>query len=108
MAGAGAGKTERITFIRDLLGLPEGPIDRIRYQLLHRTAAAALEAARFKTDRAAMIVQSFSREHRWFEDFAAFIGLLGLEANRGMPLRHVMPSGKPLDLGWAAGSAAFL
>ena len=108
MVGASAGKTERITFIRDLLRLPDGPIGHIRYQLLHRTAAAALEAARFKTDRAAMVVQSFSQEHRWFEDFAAFISLLGLEPDRGTPLRHVLPSGRPLDLGWAVGSAEFL
>jgi len=57
-----------------------------------------LEATRFKTDRAAMVVQSFSQEHRWFEDFAAFTALLGLEADRG----------KPLELGWAVGSADFL
>lgn len=108
MVGASAGKTERITFIRDLIGLPVGPIEHVRYQLLHRTAAAVLEASRFKTDRAAMIVQSFSQEHRWFEDFAAFTELLGLEAERGEPLRHILPSGKSLDLGWAVGSAAFL
>jgi hypothetical protein len=108
MVGASAGKTERITFIRDLLGLAKGSIDHVRYQLLHRSAAAVLEAARFKTDRAAMIVQSFSLEHRWFEDFAAFTGLLGLEADRGKAMRHVLPSGQPLDLGWAVGSADFL
>ncbi|WP_413776936.1 DUF6946 family protein [Mesorhizobium sp. AR07] len=33
---------------------------RLRYQLLHRTSAALLEAKRFKTDEAAMIVHSFS------------------------------------------------
>ena len=108
MVGASAGKTERMTFIRDLLGLPDGAIDHVRYQLLHRTAAAVLEATRFKTDRAAMIVQSFSQEHRWFEDFAAFTSLLGLEATRGTPLRHILPSGKPLDLGWAVRPAEFL
>ena len=97
-----------MTFIRHLLGLPEGSIDHVRYQLLHRTAAALLEAARFKTDRAAMIVQSFSQEHRWYEDFAAFTALFGIEADRGTPLRHILPSGKPLDLGWAVGSAEFL
>ncbi len=108
MVGASAGKTERITFIRDLLGLPDGSIDHVRYQLLHRTAAAVLEAKRFKTDRAAMIVHSFSQEHRWFEDFAAFTALLGIEADRGTPLRHILPLGKPLDLGWAVGSSEFL
>ena len=36
MVDASAGKSERITFIRDLLGLPDEPFDPIRYQLLHR------------------------------------------------------------------------
>lgn len=108
MIDASAGKIERMAFIREQLGLPDGPIDHIRYQLFHRTAAAVLEAKRFKTDRAAMIVQSFSQSHRWFEDFAAFTGLLGLEAERGKPLRHILPSGKSLDFGWAVGSDAFL
>ena len=108
MARASAGKTERITFIRDVLGLPDRPLDRVRYQLLHRSAAAVLEAMRFKTDRAAMIVQSFSQRHRRFEDFASFTALLGLEADRDKPLRHILPSGKPLDLGWATGSPDFL
>ncbi|WP_435053481.1 DUF6946 family protein [Mesorhizobium caraganae] len=34
--------------------------DNIRCQLLHRTASAAIEAQRFKTDIAAMIVHSLS------------------------------------------------
>lgn len=72
-----AGKTERITFIRDLPGLPDGAIGHVRHQLLHRTAAAVREATRFKTDRAAMIVQPFSREHRGFEDFAIFSRHMG-------------------------------
>ena len=108
MANANAGKIERITFIRALLGLPGGAIDHIRYQLLHRTAAAVVEAARFKTDRAAMLVQSFSQEHRWFQDFAAFAGLFGLAPERGKPMRHILPSGRPLDLGWAVGAPEFL
>lgn len=108
MVGGSPGKVERITYIRHLLGLPDDPLRDVRYQLLHRSAAAVIEAMRFKTDRAAMVVQSFSQEHRWFEDFAAFTALLGLEAERGSPVRHILPCGKPLDLGWAVGSAAYL
>ncbi len=108
MANASTGKIERITFIHNLLGLPDGAIDHIRYQLLHRTAAAVVEAERFKTDRAAMVVQSFSQEHRWFEDFASFAGLFELGPEVGKPMRHILPSGKPLDLGWAVGAPEFL
>lgn len=108
LTGASKGKTERITFICDLLGLSAIPADTIRYQLLHRTAAAIIQAGRFKTDAAAMIVQSFSQDHRWFEDFAAFTYLIGLEARRGQALTYTLPSGLPLVLGWAVGSPRFL
>lgn len=108
MLGASKGKIERLGFICALLGVASPPPETLRYQLFHRTAAAVLEAERFKTDRAAMIVQSFSQDHRWFEDFAAFTALLGLEAARGAPIQHILPSGMPLTLGWAVGSAAFV
>jgi hypothetical protein len=72
------------------------------------TASAVFEAPRFKTDHAAMVVRSFPQEHRLFEDFAVSTRLLGIEAGRGKLLRHILPSGKPLDLGWAVGSADFL
>lgn len=108
MSNASDGKLERMRFIRDLLGLSAPPPDDLRYQLLHRTAAAILEARRFKTDRAAMIVQSFSQDHRWFEDFAAFARLFGLKARPGQAMNHILPSSMPLLLGWAVGSPDFL
>ncbi|MCE8509904.1 hypothetical protein KBY28_15745 [Ruegeria pomeroyi] len=108
MNNASEGKMERLRFICDLLGLSAPPPDEVRYQLFHRTAAAILEAQRFKTDRAAMIVQSFSRDHRWFGDFAAFAKLFGFEARPGQAMRHILPSGVPLLLGWAIGSPEFL
>lgn len=108
MTNASKGKIDRIRFICELLGLNAPPDAKLRYQLFHRTAAAVLEAARFKTDRAAMIVQSFSQEHRWFEDFVAFAALFGHEAEIGKAIVIALPSGRPLTLGWAVGSAAFL
>lgn len=108
LTGASKGKIERINFICDLLGLSEIPPGEIRYQLLHRTAAAILEAKRFKTDDAAMIVQSFSQNHRWFDDFAAFTKLFGVEARRGEALPYTLPCGMTLVLGWAVGSSRFL
>ena len=105
---ASTGKIERLRFICELLGLDKSPPDGLRYQLFHRTAAAILEAQRFKTDGAAMIVQSFSQENRWFEDFEAFAHLFGLEVEPGRSARIELPSGKPLFLGWAVGSAEYL
>ncbi|MDB5658052.1 MAG: hypothetical protein JWS10_667 [Cypionkella sp.] len=108
MTRASPGKTERIGFIYDLLGVGAPPPGALRYQLFHRTAAAVLEAQRFKTDRAAMIVQSFSQEHRWFKDFVAFSNLFGLDAEPGRALTYILPSGMALTLGWATGSPAHI
>ena len=108
MVNPSDGKIERMLFICDILGLKKRPRDDVRYQLLHRTAAAVQEAKRFKTDEAAMIVQSFSPSHRWFEDFQIFAGIFGLPAEPGKAVRHILPSGMPLTLGWAVGSEEFL
>ena len=108
MEKASKGKIERMGFICDLLGLSAPPPGNLRYQLFHRTAAAVLEANRFKTDKAAMIIQSFSQEHRWIEDFQAFVELFELKVEPGQARTSTLPSGIPLTLGWAVGSATFL
>jgi len=108
MENAGKGKIERMGFICDLLGLSAPPPGNLRYQLFHRTAAAVIEANRFKTDKAAMIIQSFSQEHRWIEDFQAFVDLFELKIEPGQAQTSILPSGIPLTLGWAVGSAMFL
>mgnify|MGYP005838687073 CR=1 FL=1 len=106
--GAGtSGKRARLGAIRDLLGCADPP-GNLRYQLFHRTAATILEARRFGTTRAAMIVQSFSQEHRWYNDFAAFCTFLGVQPERGRALTYRLPDGMELTLGWATGEARFL
>lgn len=97
------GKITRLTAICEMLGLEDPPASGLRYQLFHRTAAAVVEARRFNTTSAAMVVHSFSQEHRWFEDFAAFCAALGLEAERGKPSVVKLPEGRELFLGWATG-----
>ena len=71
------GVMKRLDFLCDLLGITGKEIDSIRYQLLHRTASALLEADRFCSKHALMLVHSFSQEHQWFEDYAAFAALYG-------------------------------
>ncbi|WP_435531972.1 DUF6946 family protein [Sinorhizobium fredii] len=100
---ASAGKRERLNFMCDLLGLKLPLSDDIRYQLIHRTASAVIEAKRFKTDAAAMVVHSFSPTRRWFEDYAAFAALFGLEAEPDQ-LHSIEAAHTPrLYLGWASG-----
>ncbi|MER8832878.1 hypothetical protein [Mesorhizobium sp. M0909] len=103
LANASNGKRKRLAFICDLLGLTQPLPERIRYQLLHRTASAVIEARRFKTDAAAMIVHSFSSTRRWFEDYAAFVALFAATAEPDQ-LVCVRPEGAPpLYVGWASG-----
>ncbi len=56
------GVQERIRFLLNLLRLPADIPGGIRYQLLHRTAAAILAAGYFRAARAVMVVHSFSQE----------------------------------------------
>lgn len=108
LVNASPGKMKRLSAMRALLSLPENLPGAIRYQLLHRTAAALIEAARFKTDHAAMVVHSFSRERRWFADYAEFCALLGIEASPDTPASRILPDGRTLLLGWATGAPEFL
>lgn len=102
---------ERLAFICDLLGLTLPLPDHIHYQLLHRTASAVIEARRFKTDAAAMIVHSFSRERMRFGDFAQFASLFDTAKEVTVVDRLVAVRANarpPLYLGWACGDCRFL
>jgi len=107
MMQASEGMELRLKFITDMLGLTHPPAPDLSYQLFHRTASAIIEAGRFKTDTAAMIVHSFSPTKSRFEDFARFLDLFG---HRAVPDRlFEIPSQakKPLFLGWASGDQKF-
>lgn len=101
-------KPARLAGLADILGL-RMPIDgAIRYQLLHRTASAILEADRFGAERAAMIVQSFSSEKRWYEDFEAFCALFGVSPDEKGRAVTLLPDGRELMFAWAQGDPKFL
>ncbi|MCV9962685.1 hypothetical protein OIU34_12315 [Pararhizobium sp. BT-229] len=102
------GKLARMRHICELLGFDQTPPPNIRYQLLHRTASALIEAKRFKTDEAAMLVHSFSTTKMWFDDFAAFASLFGSKAVPDVSAQIALDNGAKLRLGWATGNPAFL
>lgn len=108
LANASEGKQARMRYLCEVLGFDEVPEAHIRYQLLHRTASAVIEAARFNADEAAMIVHSFSPSRRWFEDFAAFALMFKILAQPDMAHIVTLKSGLKLRLGWATGNPAFL
>ena len=102
LATPSAGRRARLAAICEMLGLVYPPAPNLRYQLFHRTAAAVVEARGFGTAAAAMIVHSFSPDHRWFDDFADFCEVFAGAPGSDAPACVRLPAGLPLTLGWAS------
>jgi hypothetical protein len=99
-----SGKQERLAQLCDLLELGDDQtLAGMRYQLLHRTGAAVLEAKRFGARHALMLVHSFSSEHAWFDDYAAFARALGADPAGGAVVAARTADGIQLHLGWVTG-----
>ncbi len=104
MAAESQGRQQRWAFLCELLQLPSECDRAIRYQLVHRTASAILQAKKHHASMAVLLVHSFSASHQWFDDFAAFVRMLGAEVKSPGELVDVgLRSGINLFAGWAAG-----
>jgi hypothetical protein len=55
-----------------------------------------------------MIVHSFSQQDACFGDFAAFLGLYGVQAQSGQMAHLANIQGVELFAGWACGEAKYL
>ena len=98
-----SGKPGRLSKLCHTLGLQESYASNLRYQLLHRTAAAVYEAQRYRAKVAVMMVHSFDPRDTGIADFQAFasaMGFIGAEATR--TVGPVWCEGVALYLGWAA------
>lgn len=73
----GPGKAARLEALCALLELSPETAGELRYQLLHRTAAALLEAERRESSEALVLVHSFSPKAASFDAFADFTDTLG-------------------------------
>jgi hypothetical protein len=94
-------KEERLRGLCSILGLDRDVALRLRYQLLHRSASAILEAKRYRTSVAALLVHSFSNDTKGFADFGAFLQALRLETpTRGALVGPVERKGVSLYAGW--------
>jgi len=102
------GKKKRLEFLCRELGIAKANVSNIRYQLLHRTASAILEAKRFNASNALMLVHSFSQTDEWFENYALFAALFGIDAKKN----RIHSAGKintiQLYLGWVKGDPKYL
>ena len=97
------GKLKRLAFLQSKLGLEGELPETIRYQLLHRTVSAIMEAERFCAGTAVMLVHSFSPDCLWLEDFQAFLGLFATESvNPGQLYLLSDNGGVALFAGWVA------
>jgi hypothetical protein len=108
MGDASAGLSERLAFMQDKLGLPNNLPPTIRYQLLHRTVSALLEAERFSASSAVMLVHSFSVKRSWFDDYANFLRLFDQEATIDQLVLLKRIGSIDLYTGWVKGDTRFL
>jgi hypothetical protein len=97
------GKRKRLNYLLDLLNLNEENILDKRYQLIHRTASAIIEANNVKSKNALMLVHSFSEKGKWFEDYEAFVELFDLTPKKDAIVGPVFLNGVNLYFGWVTG-----
>jgi hypothetical protein len=103
------GKEVRLKFLLEELGLEENEqIGAIRYQLLHRTVSAIIEAKRFKAENALMLVHSFSRSNEWFDDYRRFLALFGIAGEPDSLAFAKNINGIDLYFGWVRGDERYL
>jgi hypothetical protein len=92
-------RAARFAYIRAHLPAAES-FHNVRYQLLHRCAAAVIEAKRFGFRHAAFVVQAFNTPDESFGEYAVFCQALGIPAARGT-IATTMADGISLGVGWA-------
>jgi hypothetical protein len=107
-SGPSAGKLKRLTYLCQMLGVDEEAMLPLRYQLLHRTVSAVIEAERFNAPHALMLVHSFSPTCESFVDYEGFATALGVAAEPNAIAYVGGRAGVELYLGWATGEAEFL
>jgi hypothetical protein len=98
---ASPGKAQRLAHLCEVLQVTSAFPANIRYQLLHRTASALLEARRFGAAHAVMLVQAFRPTGDSFSDYQAFGQCLGISVGTGMLSRVPHHANPRLHLGWA-------
>ena len=133
-ADASPGRAERLAHLLAVLGLP-AVSDDICHQLLHRTAAALVEADAFAARHAVVLVHAFSRAASipaanktpaaepppttdgvaslpaGFDDYAALVALFGAVTRSGTVRPGTLATveradGRRLHFAWAAGTSA--
>jgi len=105
---ASDGKKQRLSYLCSQLGLDDNLPENIRYQLLHRTASAVIEAKRFNARFAVMAVHSFSQSAEWLDDFKDFSSLFGVVAGINSIVSVGQRNDIDLYLAWVCGDPQYL
>lgn len=103
-----AGKEKRLRYLCAELGLDYPPPANIRYQLLHRSVSAIIEAKRFRTHKAAMVVHTFSKTDEWLENYQQFLSLFGLMSGVNQSTSTTINDSIELSFAWVHGSEKYL
>lgn len=104
-----AGKRKRLKFLLKELELEDNKeINAIRYQHLHRTASALIEAKKFGALNALMLVHSFSQSNEWFSDYRQLLALFGLNAQTDFLVFAGNINAIDLYFGWVRGDEKYL
>ncbi|MDR1782873.1 MAG: hypothetical protein LBR13_01235 [Dysgonamonadaceae bacterium] len=103
------GKKNRFNFLAKKLEIIEdiALYYDFRYQLFHRTVSAILTAEKFYAKKAIMLVQSFSKTDKWFDDYAKFVKMLNADIQVQTGKIHkckTLKSGIDLFVGWVKSS----
>jgi hypothetical protein len=77
------GKKVRLAALCDLLGMELASASPLRYQLLHRTGSALLEAERIGARVAVVLIHNFRADTTCWPDFERFVTQLGETPTRG-------------------------
>ena len=97
------GVAKRIENLCDRLGLSATDVQTVRYQLLHRTVSAVMEAERYFAEHALMLVHSFDPDNSSFEDYRNFAKLMGFAPELIVPneiVGHKQLREVKVHLGW--------
>jgi len=108
LVDASAGKMERLAYLCERLGLEQESTGSIRYQLLHRTVSALIEAERFSARNALMLVHSFSQEHVRLGDYQALLSCFSKKGTHNSVTYVGERKGINLYLSWVVGEKKFL
>lgn len=102
------GKERRLDYLCRMFELDKDKVNGIRYQLLHRTASALIEASKFNAPNALMMVHSFSKTNEWIEDYSQFLALFGVKGELDSLVFARNLKGVNLYLAWIKGEITYL